>query len=162
MKVGEILKVTGGRLISGNRGIDIDTASISTDSRSVKVGEFFIALKGPNFDGDDFVEEAFKKGAIGALVTKPRSPANSSGHIVIQVSNATKAMQDMARYHRTKFKIPVIGVTGSNGKTTTKEMAWSVLSSKYNVLKNEGTKNNHIGVPLTILKLKAPHNFCVL
>jgi UDP-N-acetylmuramoyl-tripeptide--D-alanyl-D-alanine ligase len=162
MKIKEILKVTRGKLVSGDPGTDIDLAKICTDSRAIGKGEFFLALKGPNFDGADFLEEVFKKGATGAIITKRPGQRPVFGKILIQVEDTTKALQHIARHHRMKFNIPVIGVTGSSGKTTVKEMIWTALSSKYNVLKNEGTKNNHIGVPQTLLKLNSCHDICVL
>ncbi|MBI4974282.1 MAG: UDP-N-acetylmuramoyl-tripeptide--D-alanyl-D-alanine ligase, partial [Candidatus Omnitrophica bacterium] len=161
MLVKEILKITRGRLVSGNPDIDIAPPKISTDSRTMMKGGFFIALKGPNFDGDDFVKEAFAKGARGALVAVCKMQLDDK-RIIIQVRDTLEALQTIASHHRMKFRIPVIGITGSNGKTTTKEMMWRVLSAKYNVLKNEGTKNNHIGLPLTLLKLESSHDICIL
>lgn len=163
MKVNDIVKATAGKLISGDDPEkDIDLSGISTDSRDVKRGEFFIALKGNNFDGDKFVDQVFQKGGIGAVVSKYEPTAQAKGKIVIKVKNTTEALQGIARRHRESFNIPVVCITGSNGKTTTKEMLWRILSTKYNVLKNEGTKNNHIGVPQTLLKLQKHHQVCVL
>jgi UDP-N-acetylmuramoyl-tripeptide--D-alanyl-D-alanine ligase len=162
VKIKEILKVTHGKLLSGDPEADIDLAKISTDSRVIGKGEFFLALKGPNFDGADFLEEVFKKGATGAIITKRPSQHIYGGKVLIQVDDTTSALQHIARHHRMKFHIPVIGVTGSSGKTTVKEMIASALSTKYNVLKNEGTKNNHIGVPQTLLKLNASNDIVVL
>jgi len=161
MLVREIVKATNGRLVSGDPCADIAPEKISTDSRTIRRGEFFIALKGSDFDGGEFIEEVFRKGAIGALLMG-QGAGNGQGKIIIQARDTTKALQDIARYHRMKFKIPVIALTGSNGKTTVKDMISSVLSAKYNVLKNEGTKNNHIGVPQTLLKLGERHDICVL
>lgn len=162
MKVGEIVKVTGGRLICGSPDADIDLSRISTDSRSIKRGELFLALSGPNFSGSDFVKDALKKGAAGAISERHVSCESGKGKIIIKVRNGTKALQDIAACHRMKFDIPVICITGSNGKTTVKDMAAFVLSRRYNVLKNEGTRNNHIGVPQTLLKLKPGHDVCVM
>lgn len=162
MKVKEIVKVTGGKLLAGSPETDIDLSKISTDSRTIKKGEFFLALSGPNFSGSDFVKDALKKGAMGAIAEN--MPLTDAGHgkVLIKVKNGTKALQDIAACHRNKFVIPVICVTGSNGKTTVKDMTAAVLSTYYNVLKNEGTKNNHIGVPQTLLKLQPDHDMCVL
>ncbi len=162
MRVKEMLKITGGKLLSGDMNADIDLAKISTDSRAIKKGEFFIALSGPNFCGSDFTGEAFKKGAIGAITEKGIDPVICAGKIIIRVKTALEALRDIAASHRSRFGIPVICITGSNGKTTVKEMIASVLSVKYKVLKNEGTKNNNIGVPQTLLKLKREHKICVL
>lgn len=170
MRVSEIIRITRGRLLCGDARTDIDLSRISTDSRTIRKGGFFIALKGPNFDGNDFVEAVLEKGAIGAIVSNckngdsPHLRVNGPGTvpIFIQVKDTARALQAIAHYHRMRFKIPVIAVTGSNGKTTTKEMIWSVLSTRYNVLKNDGTENNHIGVPRTLLRLNAKHDMCVL
>lgn len=162
MKVKEILKVTGGKLLSGSQETDIDLSKISTDSRTIKKGEFFLALSGPNFSGSDFVNDALKKGAAGAIAENIAKTSAAHNKVLIKVRNGTKALQDIAACHREKFVIPVICVTGSNGKTTVKDMIAAVLSTYYNVLKNEGTKNNHIGVPQTLLKLQPDHDMCVL
>lgn len=162
MKIKEILKVTKGKLLSGSPEADVDLAAVSMDSRAIKNGEFFLALKGPNFDGADFLEDVFRKGAAGAIVTKSGKERSYPGKIIIEVGDTLAALQHIARHHRMKFRIPVIGVTGSSGKTTVKEMIASILSTRYNVLKNEGTKNNHIGVPQTLLKLNSSHDMAVL
>ncbi|MFH1189325.1 MAG: Mur ligase family protein [Candidatus Omnitrophota bacterium] len=162
MKISEILKITGGELLAGKRDADIDLSKVSTDSRSINRGEFFIALSGPNHCGSLFVKAAYKKGAIGAIVERADPSMKRPGKVLIRVKDAVKALQDISASHRAGFDIPVICVTGSNGKTTVKEMIAGALSPKYRVLKNEGTKNNHIGVPQTLLKLKAGHRICVL
>ncbi|MFA4981228.1 MAG: UDP-N-acetylmuramoyl-tripeptide--D-alanyl-D-alanine ligase [Candidatus Omnitrophota bacterium] len=162
MKVRDIVKAVNGKLLSGSHDADIDLSVVSTDSRAVGKGGFFIALKGPNFNGNDFVSDALNKGAAGALVSDRDLVNAACGKIIIFAEDTTKALQDIAAAHRGKFSIPVIAVTGSNGKTTVKDMIWAVLSQKYNVLKNEGTHNNHIGVPQTLLKLKPYHDICVL
>lgn len=161
-KINELLKATCGRLLCG----DSDTAvkGISIDSRTIKPGEAFIALKGSNFDGHNFIAAAIKKGA-GAII------AGSSGHPVIrragkipliEVKDTIIALGDIARFKREEFTLPVIAVTGSNGKTTTKEMIAWVLSKRFKVLKNIGTKNNQIGLPLTLSGLNASYDFAVL
>ena len=162
MNVREIVKITHGKLLSGNPDKEIIPSKISADSRTIKKGDFFIALKGPNFDGNDFVDDVLYKGACGIITTNHQPPITNHGIVVIRVSDTTKALQDIAAYHRKQFQIPVICVTGSNGKTTVKDMAWHLLSTKYNALRNEGTKNNHIGVPQTLLKLNSKHRMCVL
>ncbi|MFA5144047.1 MAG: UDP-N-acetylmuramoyl-tripeptide--D-alanyl-D-alanine ligase [Candidatus Omnitrophota bacterium] len=162
MLVKDIVKITNGKLLSGNPCSRITPSKISTDSRSIKKGGFFIALSGANFDGNNFAADVFKKGACGAIVSGPRRPVTNSRQIVIKVRDTTRALQDIAAYHRRRFRIPVICVTGSNGKTTVKDMIWHLLSAKYNILRSEGTKNNHIGVPQTLLKLDPKHDLCVL
>ncbi|MDP3790594.1 MAG: UDP-N-acetylmuramoyl-tripeptide--D-alanyl-D-alanine ligase [Candidatus Omnitrophota bacterium] len=162
MKIEEILKITKGKLLSGDISAEIDPALISTDSRNIKKGEFFLPLKGSNFDGEEFIGDVFKKGAIGTFTTHSARYAAHANKIIVKVSDTTLALQKIAHHHRMKYDIPVIGVTGSNGKTTTKDMISQVLSKKFNILKNEGTKNNHIGLPQTLLKLNKKHDICVL
>jgi len=160
MTIDEILKATGGKLISGSPNGPI--TGLSTDSRTIKPGELFIAIKGERFDGHAFVEGALLKGASGAMVSGSQSRRNVGTVPFIEVKDTTIALGDIASFHREKFHIPVIGITGSNGKTTTKEMVYSILTNRINVLKNEGTQNNHIGVPITLLKLNKTHEACVL
>lgn len=162
MKVTGMVKVTGGRLISGGPETDIDLSKISIDSRTIKRGNFFLPLRGDNFNGEDFIGEAFDKGAIGAFTTVHGPWSMVHSKIVIEVKDTIDALQKLAHHNRMRFRVPVVGVTGSNGKTTVKEMIAKALSSKFNVLKNEGTKNNHIGVPLTLLKLNDFHDICVV
>lgn len=162
MKVGNIVRITGGKLLSGDPEREVVPSMISSDSRTLKRGELFLGLSGENFRGEDFVAAALKKGAIGAIATRFPLQIKNSKRIAIEVKDGIEALQAIAIYHRSHFKIPVIAVTGSNGKTTVKEMIWKVLSAKYNILKNEGTKNNHIGVPQALLKLDESHKVCVL
>ncbi len=139
----------------------MEIKGISIDSRNVKEGELFVALKGDRFDGHDFVPDAIKKGAWGALVertTMEQKFLNLGGlKNILPVEDTLYALQEMAHLHRKKFMIPVVGITGSNGKTTTREMLASILKRKGPVLKNEGNLNNHIGVPLTLLKMNDSH-----
>ena len=157
-KVVELLKVTGGKLISGS--LDISVKGISIDSRSVRRGEAFIAIKGEKFDGHDFIPAVIKNG-VSCIITE--KDEKREGVVFIKVKDTVKALGDIARFNRVRFSnIPVIAVTGSNGKTTAKDMIAWVLSKKYKVLKNEGTKNNHIGLPLTLLKLDSSYDAAVL
>lgn len=160
--VNELLKASKGKLISGR----INTAAIpriSIDSRQIKPGEAFIAIKGNNFDGHDFIKQAINKGAGAVVVQGSGFRIQLTGKApFIVVKDTVKALGDIARFQREKFDIPVIAVTGSNGKTTTKEMIAHVLSAKFNVLKNIGTKNNHIGLPLTLVNLNKDHDMAVL
>ena len=123
---------------------------ICTDSRKVVEGCIYFSLKGENFDGNSFAIEALKKGAAYSI-TDNRSLPNTKG--LIKVEDGLKALQELASYHRDQFDIPVLGITGSNGKTTTKELIHSVLTQKLNVLSTGGNFNNHIGVPLTLFGL---------
>ena len=157
--INEIIEATKGTLVQGpGRG---RVASVCIDSRIAKKGELFIAIKGDVFDGHDFIDGVVARGVRVLVVHKPvkvKEPQVS----VILVKDTVRALGDIARFHRMRFKIPVIALTGSAGKTTTKEMIAAVLGRKYKVLKNEGTQNNHIGVPLTLLKIKVSHRIVVL
>ena len=157
--IAEIIEATKGTLVQGPARAQVRAVCI--DSRIIKKGELFIAVKGEVFDGHDFIDAVIAQGVRVLIVHKPikvKDPKIS----VIRVKDTIRALGDIARFHRLRFKIPVIALTGSAGKTTTKEMIAAVLSRKYKVLKNEGTQNNHIGVPLTLLKLKAEHRIVVL
>jgi len=157
-----MVRVTAGELLSGRMNDIVEPSKISTDSRTIPEGGFFLAIKGTSFDGDLFAKDALKRGARGVMVSSWRGKLPGGKAIIIKVRDTIKAFHDIAGHHRAKFAIPVIAVTGSNGKTTVKEMIAKVLSAKYDVLKNEGTKNNHIGVPQTLLRLKSRHEVCVL
>jgi UDP-N-acetylmuramoyl-tripeptide--D-alanyl-D-alanine ligase len=144
----------------------MEIKGVSTDSRKIRQGELFVALRGDRFDGHDFVIDAISNGACGAVVERSvlESRYESLGKVrnLLPVEDTLFALQDMAHLHRKKFTVPVIGITGSNGKTTTKEMTASILKQKGPVLKNEGNLNNHIGVPLTLLKMAAVHRSAVV
>jgi UDP-N-acetylmuramoyl-tripeptide--D-alanyl-D-alanine ligase len=144
----------------------MEIKGISIDSRNIKEGDLFIAIKGERFDGHDFVSEAIKKGAWGALVERSalETRYGSIGGLknILPVEDTLSALQELSHMHRKKHPIPVIGITGSNGKTTTKEMLAGIMKQKGPVLKNEGNLNNHIGVPLTLLKLEARHRAAVV
>jgi UDP-N-acetylmuramoyl-tripeptide--D-alanyl-D-alanine ligase len=142
-RVQEIIKVIKGSRVKGQGSRRI--VGISTDSRTVKAGELFIPIKGEKFDGRRFIPEVLKKGAL-----------------VLDVKDGLKALQTLAAYHRSKFNLPVIGVTGSVGKTTTKDMIAGVLAQEMPVLKNEENFNNEIGVPLTLLQLTKKHQAAVI
>lgn len=132
--------------------------SICTDTRKITDGCLFIAIKGDNFDGHDFAAKAVESGAQAVIVEKDCG----LGDRQILVENTRLALLDLAGYYRSLFNIPVIGITGSVGKTTTKEMVHAVMSSKYNTLKNEGNLNNEIGVPLTLFRLDDSHEAAVI
>ena len=126
---------------------------ITTDSRDCPQGSLFFALKGDNFDGNQFAAKALEQGCAKVIVDNP-DVIPSNDQLYVLVDNVLKSLQDMAHWHRTQFHGPIIQVTGTNGKTTTKELLRAVLSRKYNVLATEGNFNNHIGVPKTLLRLK--------
>lgn len=137
-------------------------SGVSTDSRAIEFRQLFVALEGPNFDGHDFVESALADGAAGALVRRGYSLANKPDACLIQVDDTTRALGDLAGVWRREHSALVAAITGSNGKTTTKEMLAAIMSQRHRVLKTQGNLNNHIGLPLTLLKLSAEHTACVL
>lgn len=131
---------------------------VSTDSRADQQNSLFVALNGPNFKGAKFAEAALAKGARYALVEDVEMASDRC----LYVENTLETLQQLALYHRQQLKIPVIGITGSNGKTTTKELTHAVLSRKFNTLYTQGNLNNHIGVPLTLLRLKPEHEIAII
>ncbi|MCX7837010.1 MAG: UDP-N-acetylmuramoyl-tripeptide--D-alanyl-D-alanine ligase [candidate division WOR-3 bacterium] len=160
LKISEILKATKGEVL--NNFSDFQITGISIDSRTIKEGELFIAIKGNNFDGHDFIREAILKGARAIIFDNPFKIENISNIPVIKVNNSKTALGDIARYFRSLFKCETIAVTGSNGKTTVKELISFLLSKKYKVVKAKESYNNDIGVPLTILQLKKDTQFLIL
>ena len=132
---------------------------ITTDTRNIKNNDLFFALKGPNFNGNSFVQNALNNGAKYAVIDEKKYYIEGKTFLV---NDVLKSLQKLATFHRKKIKIPVIAITGTNGKTTTKELIGSVLKSKFNVLITKGNLNNHIGVPLTILKIKNEHQIAVI
>jgi len=121
---------------------------ISIDSRKIDANQFFFAIKGENFDGNQYAVSALEKGASLAVIDQPKFYIDER---TVLVENSLKTLQDLANHHRKQFKIPVIALTGSNGKTTTKELIAAVLSKKYKTVATKGNLNNHLGVPLTLL-----------
>jgi len=138
----------------------LNSNGISTDTRTLKKGELFFALNGPNFNGNHFAKNALEKGASFVVVDNNDSIDLSSK--VLVVNNSLKTLQDLATYHRKKINTSIIAITGSNGKTTTKELIREVLSKSYKVLATEGNLNNNIGVPLTLLRLKKKHQIGII
>ena len=162
MTAGDILTPMQGALLRGSR--DRTFCGISTDSRTVGEGQLFWALKGENFDGHAFVKEAIQRGAAGAVVDKDNPvdlPANTRAAI-LGVPDTLKALGDLAGWWRHRFKARVTAITGSAGKTTTKEMTFGVLSLAGLTLKNEGNFNNLIGLPLSLFLLREHHRYAVL
>jgi len=161
--VKDILTAVKGKLLSGN--MEEILTGVSTDTRKIKKGELFLAIKGDRFDGHSFILDAVSKGAGGVLVQEG-GITNANFKLpdisFISVNDSVKALGDIGHFHRSRFTIPIIGITGSNGKTTTKEMTAAILSKKFNTLKNFGTENNNIGVPLTLMRLNTEHNIAVL
>ncbi len=154
----EIVKATKGSLISGN--INTVISGISTDSRKINKGDLFVPVSGEKFDGHDFVKSSLDSGAAASLISKPVDSLKDKA--IIRVDDTLKALGDIARFYRDKFRIPFVGITGSVGKTSTKDMISGVLARKYSVLKTSGNFNNHIGLPLTIFNLESFHEAAVL
>ncbi len=157
LTVEEIIEATGGELLSEGSGT---FAGVSIDSRTISEDEIFFALRGERLDGHDFLKDALLKGS-GAIVDS-RPGSMPEGKVIIYVEDTLKALQDLAHFLRMKQDIQVVAVTGSNGKTTTKEMIYAILSRKFKVLKNEGNLNNHIGLPLSLTRLTPDDEVVVL
>ena len=158
LTIQDIKKVTKAISVHGN--VSTVITGVSINSRTTKKGNVFIAVKGARFDGHDFIRAAIRKGAVAVIVSKKIVYSNDI--TVLRVRNTTRALGQIAAWHRKQFNIPIIAVTGSTGKTTTKEMIASVLAKRFKVLKNTGTENNQYGVPLTLLKLNSSHQIAVL
>ena len=133
--------------------------AVETDTRKLKPGNLFFALKGPNFNGNQFARQALDAGAAYAIIDEP---ANFTDDRLIYVDDALQTLQDLAKHHRQQFIIPFIAITGSNGKTTTKELLSEVLATTYKTYTTKGNLNNHIGVPLTILSVKKDAEIAVI
>ena len=132
---------------------------ISTDTRNLELNSLFFALKGDNFNANLFAKSAIDQGCKHAIVD---DETISNGTTILLVENVLESLQHLAKYHRTKLQIPIIGITGSNGKTTNKELIHAVLSKKYNTYATKGNLNNHIGVPLTLLKINTTHEIAIV
>lgn len=155
----EICTATRGSVQGEAAGVRFQ--GICTDTRMVQPGNLFIALIGERFDGHEFVKQALAKGAAGVVISK--KPAEMpAGAVAVMVGNTLKALQDIAQFHRRRFSIPVIAITGSNGKTTTKDLTAAILASKLTVLKTEANFNNEIGLPRTLLNLTKEHQVAVV
>lgn len=150
--VSDIIKITGGKLIYGN--LEEKCESYSKDTRTIKENDVYIGIKGENFDGNDFYIDAFNKGAKIAILDKKMDYKSFDNKTIILVNNSKIALGKIAKYKRDLYDIPVVAVTGSVGKTSTRDIITSVLSTKYKVLSTVGNLNNDIGLPLTILTLK--------
>lgn len=164
LTIEEVLKATGGKLLQGKGNAFFQ--GISTDSRTVAEGELFIALKGSQFDGHHYALEALEKKAGGVLIEEDKvGDIRWNGYrsrAVITVKDTLSALGDMARDWRRKYGTPVVALTGSNGKTTTKEMVAACLETTFPILKTKGNLNNLIGVPLTLLTLTEKERVAVL
>ena len=160
--LGWLAMAAGGRVLSGDDNLSI--GDVTTDTRTLRPGDFFVALRGPRFDGNAFVAEAINRGAVGALVDggfEERADVLTRGAIV-QVADTTRALQDLARAVRKASGTRVIAITGSAGKTTTKDTIAEFLGGRFRVVKNKGNLNNHIGLPISLMQLREKPDVAVM
>ncbi|MBN1154620.1 UDP-N-acetylmuramoyl-tripeptide--D-alanyl-D-alanine ligase [candidate division KSB1 bacterium] len=156
------IPVLRANFIGSSAELDIEFNKVSIDSRNIAPGDLFIAIRGERFDAHQFVDDVLAKGALAAVVSQRWISNNKTRGNLISVPDTLTALQEISRFYRHKFSLPLIAITGSNGKTTTKEMVASVLSQQFRVLKNPGNLNNHIGVPLTLLMLADTYDLAVI
>lgn len=164
---GEIARITGGELWLGKAEPGTGFERVIIDSREARAGDFFCPLQGEKDNGHNYILDALARGASGSFLewkwterfSRNDFPPEKS---IVVVNDTLVSLQKLSSYHRNRFSLHVVAVTGSNGKTTTKDFIASVLSKRYNVLKTEGNYNNHIGLPLTLLRLKREHEVAVL
>ena len=160
LTINEILTATDGILL-GKKNVSCETVtSVSTDSKKIKKGALFVPLHGEKVDSHKFISEAFSNGAVATFTDEQVEVDKDK--IYIKVEDTLKALQSLAKYYRNKFNIPIVGITGSVGKTSTKEMISLCLSSRYNVLKTEGNLNGQIGLPLTIMNMNESNDIGVI
>ena len=159
--IGEILEAVGGTLLGEPCDLDATVDHVDTDSRKLHPGSLFLPLEGERFDGHSFINSALENGAAGCLTARERE-SYLPGKFYIKVRSTQRALRDLARYYKKKLPIPYIAITGSVGKTTTKDMVAAVLGERFKVLKTDGNFNNAVGLPLTLLRLNREHQICVL
>ena len=155
----DAVSAVGGRYFGDEAALDAEITAVTSDSRQAGPGSLFIALKGGRADGHDFMADCIQKGAAGCLCERAPKPGETPAILVDSTFRATGAL---AAWHRSRFDIPVIGVTGSVGKTTTKEMLAAVLSQRFNTLKTQGNQNNELGMPWTLLRLDDANEVAVV
>ena len=162
LSISDILAATQGELLRGNLATTF--SGVSIDSRTIKPGELFWTLRGDQFDSHQFVVEAIVKGSAGVVVSQnyPVFSPWPMDQLLIRVADRLQALQETGRYLRQQFPVPLVAVTGSNGKTSTKEMIASILSCQGKVLKTKGNLNNLIGLPLTLCRLSSEIDFVAL
>lgn len=157
----EVVKAVSGQIMSTHKCAEIK--GVSTDSRNIRKDDIFFALKGNHFDGHHFIGQAMKAGAVAAVISRETHfNGEQNGLSTIRVEDTTTALGDLARYYRQKLNTKIIGITGSNGKTTTKEMTYHILSHFGPAAKSQKSFNNFIGVPLTIFEIEKRHQYGVL
>ena len=147
----DVATAAGGHVVSGDPSTPV--VGVSIDSRTLAPGDFFIAIRGERFDGHAFVADVLAKGAAGVVVEKAGRGGGTAA--IIEVTETTRALQDLARFVRRQSGARIVAITGSAGKTTTKEICAEMLSAKYRVFRNKGNLNNHIGLPLSLLELRS-------
>lgn len=164
LSIKEIAKAVNGTIISGNE--DRMVTYVSTNSNQIERGTLFVPIVGERTDGHQYIEDAFKAGAVATFTSKELSMEEKkqlpATYAYIKVEDTLEALQTLGAYYRSKFFIPVIGITGSVGKTTTKEMVAATLGTKYKVLKTEGNMNSQVGLPLMMLRLNKDHEIAVI
>ena len=164
LSVGDILNATQGEVMAGDQKVRF--SGVSIDSRQIAADDLFVAIKGEHHDGHAFIKDVFNKGVKGIIVQKnlfhQLQIETEKDVICIGVSDTVKALGDLAHFHLRQFDIPVVAITGSNGKTSTKEMTVCILGQKFNVLATAGNFNNEIGLPLTLFRLNEKHQMAVL
>ena len=157
----QLLEAVDGRLLGDCNRLDTPISKVETDSRTIHPGTLFIPLAGDRFDGHAYIDSALEGGAAGCVTARERE-RYLPGKFYVKVADTQAALRDLAVWYRNRFDIPFIGVTGSVGKTTAKDMLAAVLGVKYKVLKTEGNHNNNVGLPLTLLDLNSSHQIAVL
>lgn len=163
LSIEQVIRAVNGSLIYGDSSIDLSStliSSVSTNSKAQEKGALFVPIVGERVDAHDFIEDAYNNGAIACFTS--RENIYHKGIICIKVEDTLKALQDLAGYYRSQFSIPLIGITGSVGKTTTKEMVSSALSTRYKVLKTEGNMNSQVGLPLMMFRIEEDHEIAVI
>jgi len=158
LSIKEIAKAVGGNILCGDENLWI--TSVSTNSKNLEASALFIPIVGERVDAHDFIEDAFANGAIACFTS--RHTVMKQDKIYIAVEDTIKALQALGTFYRGRFNIPVIGITGSVGKTTTKEMIAAALETKYKVLKTEGNMNSQVGLPLMMLRLNSSHEIAII
>ena len=157
----QLLEAVHGTLLGDFRDENVIVQRVDTDSRTIHSGSLFIPLVGERFDGHAYINAALEGGALGCLTARERESYRPD-RFYIKVASTQRALRDLAAWYKARFPIPFIAVTGSVGKTTTKDMVAAVLGQKYQVLKTEGNFNNELGLPLTLFRLNRQHEICVL
>jgi UDP-N-acetylmuramoyl-tripeptide--D-alanyl-D-alanine ligase len=158
LTLSQVAELAGGRLLNGGGALTV--SRVCTDTRALSAGDLFVALRGKNFDGHDFIGQAAERGAAAALVDQ--TPAAAGNFPLILVDDTLAGLQRLAKNYRRTLTVKVVAITGSNGKTSAKEFVAAVLSAKFKTHKTEGNLNNHIGVPLTVLGIDDSHEYAVI